>query len=151
MRDAIVIRRVARPNELDERTALLLDNLDRQLFPHDTPYPKHGSTYWWLARRGSEVVGFAGLTTYEGELAGTGFLSRAGVLPAATGCGLQRRLIHVRVACAKTLGLTRLVSYTAPHNFASAANLLRCGFRFYTPWYEWGCKGALYFEKRLSY
>lgn len=76
------------------------------------------------------------------------FLSRAGVLPLANGQGLQRRMINARVRWGRKIGAERAVTYTVYDNHASIANLLRCGFRFYTP--EWPWAGDVhYFCKDL--
>lgn len=65
------------------------------------------------------------------------FLSRAGVLPIANGHGLQRRMIQARVQWSRDVGARAVITYTHYDNHASIANLLRCGFVFYTPRYRW--------------
>lgn len=80
---------------------------------------------WWVAEDGDEAVAYAGLYT---GIKGEGWLVRAGVVPAARGNNLQRRLIGVRVARAKVLGIPKLYTYTMDWNRYSNANLARAGF-----------------------
>jgi ribosomal protein S18 acetylase RimI-like enzyme len=115
-----------------ERTSRLriaqLELLDTKCFPDDEPFGGYGDAWWWLTVHDSgQLVGFAGLQNLG---RGTGFLCRAGVLPAWRGQGVQRELIRRRVAQARRLGLSELVTYTAPENYASLNNLIACGFRF---------------------
>lgn len=92
-------------------------------------------------------VGFCTLQTLRNE-SGI-FLSRCGVLPCARNAGLQRRMIHARIAWARRHGLESVITYTTYTNHQSIANLLRCGLRFYTPDYSWAGKGLHYFLREL--
>ena len=79
------------------------------------------------------------------------FLSRAAVFPWAEGQGLQRRMIRTRVRWAKTLqGCNRVITYTSLKNYQSMVNLLRCGFRFYTPPMLYVGEQYHYFELPLT-
>ncbi len=79
-----------------------------------------------------------------------GYLRRTGVLRQYRGQGVQRALIACRDREAKRLGIKENVTYTAKDNFASANNLIRCGYELYTPQCEYGLKGALYFCKTIT-
>ena len=80
------------------------------------------------------------------------YFDRAGVAPLARGRGLQRRLIRARLGWARSEGATHAVTYTAPHNIKSSNNLIRCGFRMYSPRKPWaGVPGAsLYWLRRVA-
>ena len=107
-------------------------------------------SHWWIVEdEDRRPGGFAGLFEYD-DRKRTGFLCLAGIIPRLRGQGLQRRLIRVRERRAKILKLSRLISYTASDNVTSANNLLACGFRLYTPRWEWGIKGGFYLQKLFS-
>ena len=144
-----MIKLVAKPNKLMEQTRHTLNMLDAACFPEDELYPKDGCYWWIFFNVHGEPLAFAGLKPLTGFNKGMGFLCRAGVLPGARGKGLQRRLIKVRVSYARRLKLREVVTYTSPHNYKSAANLLRARFKFYKPIQPWGVDGALYFNMEL--
>lgn len=123
----------------------LLDFLDLSTLPGDEPYDKVGSV-WWIAYEGKTPVGYAGIKRWGSTMA---FLCRAGVLKEYRGRGLHARLLRVREAWAKRLGLKTLITYTAPFNLQSANNLIRAGFVLYKPEEEWGVEHALYFWKDI--
>ena len=123
----------------------LLDFLDLSTLPGDEPYDKVGSV-WWVAYDGKTPVGYAGIKRWGSTMA---FLCRAGVLKEARGQGLHRRLLRVREAWAKRLGIKTLITYTAPFNLQAANNLIRAGFVLYKPEEEWGVEHALYFWKDI--
>lgn len=123
--------------------------LDEQCFPHDDRVSLDDSL-WWLVWRGKEAVGYAGLRPCQNpQNAGLGFLCRVGVLPRHRGRGLQKRMIAVREAAAKRLGLRELVTYCVPWNSASINSLVACGYRFYRPETKWGGSSSVYLRKRL--
>lgn len=106
---------------------------------------------WWLGRgQDGTPVAFAGARVLTHPNRGLGFLSLAGVLPSARGQGMQRRLIRVRIAWARALGLSGLVTYTSPDNVISANNLISCGFRLYRPQEPWGLASGIYLARRLT-
>ena len=76
------------------------------------------------------------------------FFNRSGVLPSANGEGLQRRMIHARLRWAKEIGAKYALTYTMDHNHASIVNLLKCGFKFEDPAWQWA-GNAHYFVKEL--
>jgi L-amino acid N-acyltransferase YncA len=121
--------------------------MDREAFPALIPYPKAGA-YWWIAENSAgQPIAFAGLKEVNGQ---TGFLCRVGVNKNKRGEGIQKKLIRVREAKAKKLGLRWLITYCHPANLASANNLIACGMKLYSPQNPYGVPGALYFRKQLT-
>jgi GNAT superfamily N-acetyltransferase len=86
---------------------------------------------FWIAKDGRKSVGFCS-AVYRPER-GYVFLSRAAVVEALRGTGLQRRMIRTRVNWARKQGAPRCITYTSPKNYPSMLNLIKCGFRFYEP------------------
>jgi GNAT superfamily N-acetyltransferase len=123
-----------------------LDYMDRQAFPGLPTYPKQGALWWIAEKEEGMPVAFAGLKVVDKI---TGFLCRVGVEKDYRGQGLQKRLIRVREAKAKKLGLKWLITYVHPANLASANSLVACGMRLYSPQNPYGVAGALYFRKAL--
>ena len=132
-----------------EDTPVAVLPLDEVCFPSDFR-PCLENSLWWVVWRGNEPVAYAGLRPCQWhENAGLGFLSRAGVIPNHRGRGLQRRLIRVREAAARTLGLTEIVTYVAAWNAASLNSLIACGYKFYRPATKWGGADSVYLRRRL--
>lgn len=132
--------------ELDAEMVAQLYNLDRRIFRWDSPVTFEG-TRWWVAEdEDGQVVAYGGLKHMYGD---RGFLCRVGVLPAHRGHGLQRRLLRARERGARSLDLTRMISYTDKDNIHSSNNLIACGYRLYRPEAEWGTPGALYWYRDL--
>ena len=105
------------------------------------------ATAYWLLQDDVEPKGFCSVRKLTEENAV--FLVRAGILPSARGAGLQRGMIRARVQWARSLGCESVITYATFSNHASVVNLLRCGFQFYTPEYDWGGPGNHYFLKEL--
>lgn len=121
---------------------------DCEVYGTDTP-----DSFWWLVFFGNEdtdPVGFAGLRAdYASK---QGYLCRSGILPGHRGCGLQFQLIKARVAKARKLHLTSLVTDTIPGNYHSANNLIRAGFKLFNPATPWaGVDGSLFWRMELHY
>jgi RimJ/RimL family protein N-acetyltransferase len=132
-----------------EETPLAVLPLDEICFPDDYRVSLDGAL-WWLVWRGKDIVGYAGLRPCQDpKNKGLGFMNRVGVVPAHRGRGLQKRLIRVREAAARALGLKELVTYCVPWNCASINSLVACGYRFYRPAAKWGGAGSVYLCKRL--
>ena len=62
----------------------------------------------------------------------TVYLSRAGVLPAWRGQGLQRRLIALRERLARRQGFVWMISDTTD-NVPSSNNLIKAGYKLIAP------------------
>lgn len=131
----------------DAEISAILERLQLQCLPNDIPQ-KTDKGYWWLCYTEANIpIGFAGMVpSIRWEQ--TGYLSRAGVLEAHQGRGLQKRLIRVRILRAKQLGWRYLLSDTS-ENPASANSLISCGFKMYEPMRPYGLKTSLYWRKKL--
>lgn len=130
----------------DEVRSLLL-HLQQRCLPYDEPYDTDFG-WWWVVYDGHIPVGFAGLVRSV-SWSDTGYLCRAGVVPAYRGRGIQNRLIAVRVRKAKALGWNWLISDTRD-NPASSNSLINQGFKLFDPSSPWGYSDALYWRKRLT-
>lgn len=107
--------------------------------------PTYGA--WWIAFDGKTEAGFAGIVP-SSQSPNAGYLSRAGVLPAFRGQGLQKRLIKKRLAYAKQLGWDFVVTDTR-RNPASSNSLISCGFKVFQPGIPWSFTDAIYWKKML--
>jgi GNAT superfamily N-acetyltransferase len=132
--------RIARSDDIET-----VKDLDREIFT-DSPRltdEELEKSVWWLAYDGGHAVGFAGVWPNINQ--DRAFLTRAGVLPEARGGGMQKKLIRVRVAYAKKLGIRRCYTYVWVGNYASMKSLVRCGFHPY--YHSRDCDASrLYFE-----
>lgn len=124
----------------------LILRLHKECFPSDVR-PPIGFGWWWLIYCDGEPAGFAGMIPSKRWL-NCGYFCRAGILPEHRGKKLQRRLIRVRMAMAKKVGMYAVLSDTRD-NPSSANNLIECGFRMYTPKYPWGYTNTSYWRKIL--
>ena len=123
--------------------------LDEICFPHDDRV-KIERSLWWIVYRGKDAIAYAGLRPCQNPCnSGLGFLCRVGVVAEHRGRRLQKKLIRVREAAAKRIGLTELVTYCVPWNSASLNSLVACGYRFYRPETKYGGAGAVYLRKTL--
>lgn len=111
------------------------------------PWVGDHHTFWIARDADGEPVGFCSAVYMAWEQ--SVFLSSAVVFRAARGRGLQRRMIRTRVAWARRRGAECVLTYTVEHNWPSAYNLLREGFRHYDARYAWVGK-AWYFRKLLT-
>lgn len=126
----------------------LIYKLDAKCFP-DEETPWFGNRFWWVALLGSKPVGYAALKKLETDRK-CGYLSRAGVLPSHQRKGIHGKLLRARIAYARRIGLTTLITYTSDDNYPSMNSLVKVGFRFYEPEWAWaGRKGRLYLSLDL--
>lgn len=125
-----------------------LSFLQGACFPDDTLLPTDDGSWWWETTFAGEPVAFAAMSLiYDAE--GThAYLSRAGVVEAHRGHGLQRRLIDARERLARKLGCRSLVTTTFC-NPPSGNNLIKAGFALYDPEEPWGATGTNYWRKDL--
>lgn len=125
-----------------------IERLHRITLPDDD-IPDLLRGYWWLVFNGvGQPIGYAGLyPSYR--YSNAGYLIRSGVAAKHRGNGLQKRMIRVREAKARRLGLDWLFSDTC-ENPASANSLATCGFRMFEPRVPWHRdKLAIYWRKKL--
>lgn len=123
----------------------LIDSLHERIFPSDEA-PRQWDAAW-IAYEDDSPVGFA--TVKVADEGSSAFLQRAGVSSSARGAGLQRRLIRVREQWARRQGIKAMLTYTTYENHASISNLLKSGYRFYTPAWHWAGPDVHYYQKRL--
>jgi GNAT superfamily N-acetyltransferase len=116
-------------------------------FPVDE-HEDYTTGWWWLVYDNGEPVAFAGMRHAVTETDAV-YLSRCGVLTGHRGHGLQRRLLAVRLRLAKSLGFLAVITTTFD-NPASSNNLIRAGFRLYTPDVPWGSLGTNYWRKPVN-
>lgn len=106
---------------------------------------------WWQISVSGHVI--AACSAVYRPTKGYVYFSSAGVDPAYRGVGLQRRMIQTRLRWAKRQGAVYVVTYARTSNYASVANLLKCGFRFAKEPRGWaGVEESayyFYFEKEL--
>lgn len=125
----------------------LLDDLDHEMFPIDTPETKVASNIlWWVLWDDDRAIGFTGLKLLD---SGVAFLLRSGVVKDYQGRGLQKKMIQVREKAARKLEYETIITYTERHNYASANNLISQGYKLYYPEYVYGFRTALYFIKNF--
>ena len=106
--------------------------------------------YWWIAYDAkSKPAAFSSLWPSVRSPV-TGYLARAAVDEKHRGRGLQRRLIRVREAKARSLGWLVTVSDTNRENIHSANNMIRCGYLLHDPPVAWGHKESLYWRRILT-
>jgi GNAT superfamily N-acetyltransferase len=140
--------RIKRADGTDPEIARIICDMHTEIFADTAPQvvPKEG--WWWLVWKGVEPVAFAGLRL-AASTPSTGYLHRSGVLPKHRGHRLQVRLIRIREAMARSLGLKRMVSDTTG-NIASSNSLIRAGYRLFEPVGKWAFgDDSLYWEKAL--
>lgn len=105
---------------------------------------------WWLVKVDGELAGFCGLKVLKEGGTPYGYLCRSGLRKKYRGKGIQKALIKIRDREAKRLGLAMNLTYTARSNYASANNLIKCGYTLYPPDWAYGLKNALYFWKHFK-
>lgn len=137
-----MIRR-ATPDDIES-----IEAADRVCFPGDKPYfftwDKNVS---WVSIEGEELQGYLSAHPLRH---GVWFFSRVGVVPAARGLGLQRKLMAVMERHGRREGWREIVTYTVGRNGFSTANILAAGFRTYEPrksYVGWEC---VHMRKRLQ-
>jgi RimJ/RimL family protein N-acetyltransferase len=142
------VRLVARPGDSTDTARRQIEQLDRDIFPKDSPEPID-NRYWWVVETESGVaVGFAGLKPLSNEP--HGFFCRAGILASHRKRGLHRRLIVARLRYAASLNLRSVITYTVHDNSASINALIARGFQSYTPQEKWAGAGVCYWWKKLG-
>jgi len=90
------------------------------------------------------IVGFATMRYFE--CSDCGFLSRVAIVPSHRGKGLQRQAIQRRIAYARRLDWSGLLTYTVDDGYASINSLMHTGFSMYYPDYAWEGREMLYFR-----
>jgi L-amino acid N-acyltransferase YncA len=104
----------------------------------------------WVVRVGGKAVGYGAMRGCEASVnKGLALLTRAGVIPAWRGMGIQKKLIRLRTRKAKNLGYKTAIAYVMGMNCASSNALIGCGFRLYEPANLYAGEKAVYLRKHL--
>lgn len=138
--------RITRVDITDPAILKTLTNLHKVCLESDE-LPSFEAGEWWIAYQGKTPVAFAGMVPSQQWL-DTGYMTRAGVVPQHRGHGLQKRLIRARIARARALGWTDVITYTW-NNPPSANSLIACGFRAYDPSKPWASEAVSYWRRRV--
>jgi len=141
---SIVIRKV---DNTDPAVQLALRDMDRECLPTDAPADTSDGV-WWVAWKKNVPIGYASLKK-SNQGSDVAYYSRAGVLPAFRGKGLQKKMLRVLLRFAKSEGWKWVISDTSKDNVASSNSLITCGFRLYRPATPWSFESALYWHKEL--
>lgn len=127
----------------------VINDLHQSIFGGKAPPVDTRQGYWWIVTDWTDKpVAFAGLHLLVDPL--RGYLYRVGVSPDHRGHGLQRKLIAVRVAKARSVGCVSVVSDTVNWNVHSSNNLIASGFRLFKPKKKWAFKDGLYWQRTLK-
>lgn len=137
--------RIARDEDIDE-----VVDLDRQCIPGCAWSRDEATTLFVIKDIDDHVCAYASLRTLEGIDEGSAYFDRAGVAPWARGRGLQRQLIRARERWCRRHGMRIGLTYTLATNPRSSNNLMRCGWRLYSPAYAWEGRGVLYWYREFS-
>ena len=120
------------------------------IFEHEYLGWELEASTWWIAWIDGMPAGFAGVRKLASD-EDTWYLSRSGVLYAARGRGIQKRMIKARERHAKAHGGKTMLTYTSCENPASMNSLIKCGYKTYMPPNRWGSMKPheVYWEKEL--
>jgi GNAT superfamily N-acetyltransferase len=125
-----------------------IEAADRVCFPFDFPYifswEKNVS---WVAMDKEELQGYLSVHPLR---YGVWFFSRVGVLLAARGQGLQRKMMNVMEKHGRREGWREIVTYTIGGNGHSIQNILECGYRTYEPRKSYVGWKFVHLRKRLQ-
>jgi GNAT superfamily N-acetyltransferase len=119
---------------------------DKICFPHDTR-PWQDDFWWILEDEHSSMAAYAGARRSY-TLSNGIYLSRAGVLPEYRGQRLQRRMVRARERWARGQGFDQAITDTYC-NPISMNTLIRCGYRTFQPFWDWGHEGTVYWTRKL--
>jgi len=99
---------------------------------------------WWVIVKNKQIIAYCG-STYSCNIC---IFNRGWVKSEYRGLGIHKILIKTRLKSA--IGNLVAITYTTNDNYASANNLIDCGFRLYSPEYAYGGRDKLYFKKPLN-
>ena len=120
--------------------------LDRVCFPSDDEPDVDGRLWWYASKKNHHrPVAYAAMRIIDSNT--TGYLYRAGVIPAYRSRGLHKRLIRARLAYAKRIGLQAVVTYVSAYNHTSLNGLVGRGFRVYDPENAWAGRDEVVYLK----
>lgn len=124
----------------------LIRKLDSQVFlsTDEEINPNHT---WWVTKVDGVPSAYAS-ATFASKF-GYVYLSRAGVLPAFRGKKLHTKLLWTRLGWAASVGAHEVLTYTVPYNTPSQNNLIKVGFKTYTPEKRWAGTEMVYWRLEL--
>ena len=125
-----------------------IEAADRICFPFDKPYMfTWEKNISWVSYESDELQGY--LTAHPLKN-GVWFYTRVGVMPAARGQGLQRKLMTAMERHGRKSGWHSIVTYTAGFNGYSTRNILAAGYRTYEPKKSYVGFEVVHMRKRLK-
>lgn len=124
-----------------------VEALHTLIFPDDDW--EEADAAWILWDEHESPRGFCTVQALKGCDEATAYMTRAGILPGVRGARLQRRMLRARERWAKEQECRVAITYATYDNWPSIANLLKSGYRFYRPLWNWGGEGVHYFWKPL--
>ena len=120
-----------------------LKKLHKRAFPAD--YVRDFSTdKCWLMTDYNKLVGFCSLYVCDKE---TVFLSRTGIF--VNKMGYHRKAIQYRDRWCVRNGYKYIVTYVSEDNYPCIVNMIKCGYKFYTPAWDYAGPDFHYFIKQL--
>jgi len=125
----------------------LIAGMDSKLFPEDYPVTDWIDSTWWVGYISGKPVCYCGIKKITEQ--DYGYMIRAGVMPEAQGCGIQKKMINRRLEYAKDMGWSHVITDTTHDNYASINSLIGVGFKVYQPGECWANEYSLYWIKSL--
>lgn len=110
---------------------ILIEELNKKHFP-GSPIRFSDNKIWFLAKIGTEVVGWCGVIIHPYNKAE---IYRTGVLDDFRNQGIKKKLVAAMERYAKKQGVTLMTSYCSTDNMASANSLISSGYKMYMPEY----------------
>lgn len=124
-----------------------LQDLDQNYIPAfrgcDNEF-KDNRDWWVMVSDSGQIVAYCGCIYTHGIC----IMNRAWVHKSQRGNGYQKKMILRRIQAAK-LQCHTIITYTTADNVVSSNNLIKCGFKLYTPEYSYGGIDMLYWFKAL--
>lgn len=117
---------------INEFLYLQLQELDIRCFQLGT-YEFKTNRDWWVIEKDMQIIAYCGCL-YRDNVC---IFNRAWVSPEYRRNGIQNRMIKKRIKSAKEKGIHSIITYTTSDNITSANNLIKNGFRLYSPAYRY--------------
>lgn len=123
-----------------EKNLKLLRSLDEICFPEDD-FPLFAMPYnmWWIVYNDGSPIAYCGARVRSRYLE----LIRAGVIPEYRGNKIHEILLNTRLSYAKKKKKQALITHVSYDNKPSLNNLLKFGFKEWSPNRRYLCKGFM--------
>lgn len=105
---------------------------------------KNNRDWWVITDKAGFIIAYCGCIYSESIC----IFNRAWVHKRYRGMGLQRKMISKRIQSAKGQ-CKKVITYTTPDNVISSNNLIKCGFKMYTPEYAYAGRNMIYWIKEI--